>query len=103
MKWQLAPGWLGLSAYLLFAPCLLGAVPGDEHWDPQFGVPGVTNTIYAIALNHGLLYASGGPPAGNSTNAPLNVWDGKQWSVSATFAGPAFMQVNDMVFVGNTL
>ncbi len=94
---------MGLSAFFFSASLLSGAVPGDEHWDPQFGVPGVTNSIYAIALNNGLLYASGGPSAGISTNAPLNVWDGKQWSVSAIFAGPSFMQVNDMVFIGNTL
>jgi hypothetical protein len=102
MKWHRVLGGVG-SALFLSVPLLSGAVAGDEHWDPQFGVPGVTNSVFAIALNNGILYASGGTPAGLPTNAPLNVWDGKQWSVSATFAGPSFMQVNDMLFIGNTL
>ncbi len=103
MKWHRVLGGVSSAALFLSISHLSGAVPGDEHWDPQFGVPGVTNSVYAIALNNGILYASGGPSAGASTNAPLNIWDGKQWSVSATFAGPSFMQVNDMVFIGNTL
>ena len=78
------------------------AVPGDEHWDPQFGAPGLTNINYAIAVNNGIVYAAG-VAAGGRTNAPLSVWDGKQWSTVAVFTGPSLMQVNDLAFVGNTL
>jgi hypothetical protein len=95
---------------LLLASCsLFGAVPGDEHWDAQFGAPGVNNSTYAVAVNNGLLYAAGATPVGGArTNTPLNVWDGKQWTISAwfygpTITGPSLMQVNDLAFVGNTL
>src|SRR6267142_3281095 len=93
----------GCAAIFLLAPSSLHAISGDEHWDAQFGMPGTTNNIYAIAVNNGNVYAAGGTPAGITTNSPLNVWDGKQWSVSATFNGPSFMQVNDLAFGGNTL
>ncbi|MGO8836190.1 MAG: hypothetical protein ACLQAH_17850 [Limisphaerales bacterium] len=82
---------------------LLGAVPGDEHWDVQFGAPGVTNLIYAVAANNGMVYAAGITSSGARTNTPLNLWDGKQWSVPAYFFGPGQMQVYDLAFVGNTL
>jgi hypothetical protein len=78
------------------------AVPGDEHWDAQFGAPGVTNTIYAVAVNNGTVYVAGMATAGR-TNTPLSLWDGKQWSVGGLFTGPTSMAVNDLAFVGNTL
>jgi hypothetical protein len=78
------------------------AVPGDEHWDAQFGAPGVTNFIYAVAVNNGTVHVAGMATAGR-TNTPLSLWDGKQWSVGGTFIGPASMAVNDLAFVGNTL
>src|SRR5271170_1750159 len=78
------------------------AVPGDEHWDAQFGAPGTTNSIEAIAVNNGMLYVGGyGVP---NTNATLCVWDGNQWSAFATFnngASPA--SIYDATFVGNVL
>jgi hypothetical protein len=40
---------------------------------------------------------------GGRTNAPLSLWDGKQWSVPAVFKGPSALTINDMLFVGNTL
>ena len=90
---------------LLSSFSLSGAVPGDEHWDAQFGAPGVSNTVntvYAVAVNNGMVYVAGYSSAGR-TNAPLYLWDGKQWSVPAVFSGPSIMQVNDLLFVGNTL
>jgi hypothetical protein len=93
-------GWV---AVFLLSTFSLRAVPGDEHWDPQFGVPGVTNNIFAIAVNGGLLYAAGSYSAVSTTNAVLYLWDGLQWSVPAVFGGPAFLQVSDLAFVGNTL
>ena len=92
-----------VAAVLLLSFSLLGAIPGDEHWDAQFGAPGVTNIIYAVAVNNGMVYAAGITSSGTRTNTPLNLWDGKQWSVSAVFYGPSQMQVNDLAFVGNTL
>jgi trimeric autotransporter adhesin len=101
MKTMFASGLFGFVVLLL--PISSRAVPGDEHWDAQFGAPGVTNNIYAIAVNNGSVYAAGGNPTGIPTNAPLYVWDGKQWSVPAVFSGSSFMQVSDLAFVGNTL
>jgi hypothetical protein len=100
---------LGGALGLLFSTIAVwGAVPGDEHWDGQFGAPGVTNNIFAVAVNNGLVYAAGAVPTGARTNTPLNVWDGKQWTVSAVFTGPQIngpvsMEVTDLAFVGNTL
>ena len=96
------------TAGFLWSNSLFGAVPGDEHWDAQFGAPGVTNNIFAIAVNNALVYAAGAVPTGARTNTPLNVWDGKQWTVAAVFTGPQLngpssMQVNDLAFVGNAL
>ncbi len=96
------------TGLLLVSCSLFGAVSGDEHWDVQFGAPGVTNNIFAVAVNNGLVYAAGAVPTGAHTNTPLNVWDGKQWTVAAVFTGPSIngpsqMQVNDLAFVGNTL
>jgi hypothetical protein len=93
------------AVLLLSSFSLLGAVPGDEHWDAQFGAPGVSNTVntvYAVAVNNGMVYVAGYSSAGR-TNTPLYLWDGKQWSVPAVFSGPSAMQVNDLLFVGNTL
>ncbi len=78
------------------------AASGDEHWDAQFGAPGVTNIIYAVAVNNGTVHIAGMVTAGR-TNTPLYLWDGKQWSTGGTFAGPNSMAVNDLKFVGNTL
>lgn len=33
--------------------------PGDENWDDRFSQRGVDNTIYALAVSGGLLYAGG--------------------------------------------
>ncbi|MFZ0827655.1 MAG: hypothetical protein WAO02_09560 [Verrucomicrobiia bacterium] len=86
----------------MLLPAPAQAIPGDEHWDAQFGVPGTTNFVQALALNNGLLYAGGyGNPL---TNTSLNVWNGNQWSVVGTFnngTGSAFLY--DAAFVGGTL
>jgi len=106
---SLVLGGTAVAVVWLLRPVpVFGAVPGDEHWDVQFGAPGVTNTIYAVAMNNGLVYAAGATPVGANTNTPLYVWDGKQWTVSAVFNGPAIngpslMQVNDLAFAGDLL
>src|SRR5262245_36040569 len=91
-----------LTAVFLTSAFSMRAAPGDEHWDAQFGAPGVTNTIYAVALNNGTVHIAGMVTAGR-TNTPLYLWDGKQWSVGGTFTGPTSMAVNDLAFVGDTL
>jgi hypothetical protein len=75
-------------------------VPDDVHWDPQFGVPGTTNSIAAIALNDGNIYASGF----GSTSPTLKYFDGGQWNTIALFTNsPGAATVYDMAFAGNTL
>jgi trimeric autotransporter adhesin len=78
------------------------AVPGDEHWDPQFNWPGTTNAIYGIAVSDGRIYAGGQITAGTLTNAPLEVWDGFQWSTMGAFAGSPVI-IYDVAAVGSTL
>lgn len=77
----------------------LCAAPGDEHWDTQFGAPGAGNVTYAIAEKDGVFYVAGA----GSSSSQLSVWDGKQWSVTATFTGSGVVNVNDLAFAGNTL
>ena len=96
----------GSALTSVLAPISLRAgVPGDEHWDAQFGGPGVSNTVnivYGIAANNGMVYCAGYSTAGR-TNTPLYQWDGKQWTSPALFSGPSILQVNDLLFVGSTL
>lgn len=97
---------------LLFALIFLGAVlplrtraiPGDEHWDPQFNWPGTTNVILAIASNGGKIYAGGYMVAQFPTNAPLMLWDGAQWSTFASFTyGNNDPTINDIATMNGAL
>jgi hypothetical protein len=90
------------AAFVLFlAPLSARAfVADDEHWDTQFGVPGTTNDILAIALNGGNLYAAGY----GSTSPTLKMWDGGQWSTIGTITNSSGgAAVYDLAFVGNEL
>src|SRR5258706_6262447 len=70
---------------ILFATASLrAAVPGDEHWDAQFGWPGPGGNNYAIVAHNGRIYVSG---LGATTNVALQVWDGAQWSPMSQFYG----------------
>jgi hypothetical protein len=89
------------AAVLLVSSVSLHAVPGDEHWDAQFGWPGPGGEILSIATQNGKIYASGffSPP----TNAPVEVWNGAQWSTVGQVYGYPQAIVYDMAFVGNYL
>ena len=76
------------SGMVLLALCgagpLIGA-PGDSHWDRQFGLPGVTNRVYALRFNGDKLYASGiATGAGGlvATNTGVDIFDGTNWSAT---------------------
>ena len=59
------------------------AAPGDGHWDRQFGLPGVTNRVFALRFNGDKLYAGGyGVGTGGllSTNTSVDIFDGTNWS-----------------------
>src|SRR5262245_22477791 len=51
---------------LFLSVTALVAAPGDEHWDTQFGWPGVTDTVLGLRHHAGKLYAGGlyAPPGG---------------------------------------
>jgi trimeric autotransporter adhesin len=69
------------SAWLIASGGFLSAAPGDEHWDVQFGWPGTTNSVFALAVEGGKVYASGyyGTPALTETNF-VEIWDGARWN-----------------------
>ncbi len=84
-------------------PQNLPAVPGDEHWDKQFALAGITNIVYAIASSGGKVYAAGPLTSGSSTIGSIQVWDGLQWSTLASVSGPGTPPVYDLIFMGNDL
>ncbi|MGH7939565.1 MAG: hypothetical protein ACREE6_19180 [Limisphaerales bacterium] len=90
---------------LLMSPAFLHAIPGDEHWDAQFGEPGLAGTsgyVYAITTHNGQTYA-GGLFTGSITNTPIEVWNGAQWTTVGRAEGYPQAIVYDMAFVGNYL
>jgi hypothetical protein len=92
-----------LQAGLLFSPNTLHAVSGDEHWDPQFGWPGVADPVYAIAQFNGQLYASGTSISGPAFNTTLNAWNGTNWSLFALISGQSGTIVYDLASTGSAL
>lgn len=77
------------------------AVPGDEHWDPQFNWPGPGGFILAVTAHNGRIYVSG--TGVSTTNTMVQVWDGLQWSSIGQFYGPPSTVIYDLAFVGDTL
>src|SRR5438270_7195897 len=80
---------LTLSRSAMFLLCLavcgvgsLLALPGDSHWDRQFGLPGTTNRVFALRFHGDKLYASGyatGTGGLLSTNTGVDTFDGTNW------------------------
>jgi trimeric autotransporter adhesin len=60
---------------------LSAAVPDDQHWDNQFGPPGVNATAYGIAVIGQKVYAGGGSvtAAGNTRANAIAGFDGTNW------------------------
>src|SRR5438045_2833759 len=72
--------WGGLAIVLFLSAPHLFAVPGDEHWDRSFGVPGTSNLVFAIEIHDGKIYTSGVlPGAPTSTNVLIEIYDGDNW------------------------
>ena len=93
------------GAVLLISSASLRAIPGDEHWDAQFGLPGfagMNGDVYSITTHNGQIYASGFFTT-SFTNAPVEVWNGAQWNVIGRVIGYPQAVVYDMAFVGNNL
>ncbi|MDB6032253.1 MAG: hypothetical protein JWM16_2591 [Verrucomicrobiales bacterium] len=87
---------------VLFLPFRSFGAPGDEHWSKQFGWPGTSNVVLAIAKHDGKVYCSGALNTGFYINTFLNVWDGVEWTNLAEFKGDT-SALYDLAFVGNYL
>src|SRR5437762_12809418 len=92
---------------LCWGVCVAGplmAAPGDSHWDRQFGLPGVTNRVYALRFNGDKLYASGyaiGTGGLLSTNTGVDIFDGTNWSSTiGELTDGSFCVVFDVGFLG---
>jgi hypothetical protein len=94
---------------LCLAVCGAGsllAVPGDSHWDRQFGLPGTTNRVYSLRFNGNKLYASGyavGTGGLVSTNTGVDVFDGINWSNAAGELEGGSAVVYDIGFLRNDI
>jgi hypothetical protein len=96
--------WLGLF-WLGLASCgvsSLVAAPGDSHWDRQFGLPGVTNRVYALRFNGDKLYASGAAVAFGglmATNTGVDIFDGTNWTAAIGELSGSICVVYDIGFL----
>jgi hypothetical protein len=90
------------SAWLLISAISLSAAPGDEHWDVQFGWPGTTNSVYALAVEGAKVYACGlySTPAVTETNF-VEVWDGARWNYIPGLEGTTV--IFDFAFLGGEM
>src|SRR5436189_42538 len=90
------------GVWLLIGAFSLSAAPGDEHWDVQFGWPGTTNSVYALAVESGRVYACGlyGTPAVTETNF-VEVWDGARWNYIPGLEGTTV--IFDFAFLGGEM
>lgn len=95
--------WCAPVLAWLLSATRLAAAAGDEHWDVQFGWPGTTNTVYALAVENGQVYASGffSTPAISSTNF-IEVWNGTRWSYIPGIEGST-AAIYDIAFMGGEL
>lgn len=68
-------------AIVLFLPQLLcAAVPDDQHWDNQFGPPGVNSTAWGVAAIGNNVYVAGFLTAAGNTKANYVAgFDGTNW------------------------
>jgi len=71
--------WLVMMTGL--PPAILAAtVPGDQHWDSQFGTVGFNNPAISVAASGSTIYAGGTfSSAGNVNAAGIAGYDGTNW------------------------
>src|SRR5215469_8622503 len=56
------------------------SLPGDQHWDNQFGYPGASDQLRAVSVLGGKVYIGGGfTAAGNSAANNIAGYDGTNW------------------------
>src|SRR5437763_991662 len=70
-------------AGLSFRVCVssvFASLPGDEHWDNQFGPAGASDQLWAVAALGGKVYAGGVFTAAGNTKANFAAdYDGTNW------------------------
>jgi hypothetical protein len=67
-------------AFLLLTLNAPASMPGDEHWDNQFGPVGANDTLQAIAVNGSNVFIGGNlTAAGNVKASRIASYDGTNW------------------------
>jgi trimeric autotransporter adhesin len=77
-------------------------MPGDGHWDRQFGMPGTSTRNFALRWNNNKLYTGGYSLSGGQTATNTVVWvfDGANWSTLGDITGGTTV-LYDFGFLGN--
>ncbi|HEU5396759.1 MAG TPA: hypothetical protein VFV81_06305, partial [Verrucomicrobiae bacterium] len=71
---------LAAAILLLSFPTVHGSVPGDEHWDSQFGLVGTSDRLQAISIFNNKIYVgSVFFAAGNTKANSVAGYDGTNW------------------------
>lgn len=81
------------------------AVPGDGHWDRQFGMAGNGTINRALRCNGNWLYTGGfsvGFGGQISSNTVVNVFNGTNWSILGEFSGST-SAILDFAFLGSNV
>jgi trimeric autotransporter adhesin len=96
-----------LCCFLLAQP-VLAAVPGDEHWDNQFGPVGANDVVFAVIPFQTNIYVGGYLTAAGNTKANLVAgFDGTNWFAlnNGIPPGPSsgYFYVTSMATNGNYL
>jgi trimeric autotransporter adhesin len=96
-----------VSVFLLAWPAL-AAVPGDEHWDNQFGPVGANDLLFAVTQYRSNIYVAGYLTAAGNTKASLVAgFDGTNWFPlnNGVPAGPTsgFFYTTSLATIGNNL
>lgn len=67
-------------AFLMPFSVAFAAVPGDEHWDNQFGPVGANDTLQAVTVSDGKVFVVGVlTAAGNVKASRIASYDGTNW------------------------
>ena len=75
-----------IASLLFIAASVLAA--DNDHWDDQFGAPGVDQLVMTIATNGNYVYVGGGfGIAGSEVTQEIARWDGTNWSSIGGISG----------------
>lgn len=81
MKYFVGPHWWAVLMSLVFSLRSVGSVPGDEHWDNEFGPTGTSDQVLAITFSgNNMLVGGWFTAAGNNNAYYVAAFDGSNWS-----------------------